>query len=452
MWNPGLPNYAVAMLAVLGAVAVRLALAPILAGSPPLVLFTLSVMAAARFGGVAAGLLATVLSGLVGAYFFMAPYGSFRIESPAERAYLAMFGLAGTGISLASGQLRRALELSAKAGERYRTLSEATPHLVWTAGPDGGCNYVNTRWVDYTGIEAPRQTGFGWMELVHPEDRESVLGTWKQAVCSGGDFHMEFRLRRRDGAYRWFDAYAVALRDASGMILKWFGSGTDVHEAHEAREMLRYVSASLVTAQEEERRRISRELHDDLTQRLGLMAIDLGKMASRPPAAEALPEELRSLQERAVEAAELTRHIAHELHPSVLDDFGIEKALGSYCREFANREMVAVEFRGSNLPRTVKREAASCLYAVAQEALLNVAKHSRATSVIVELAGVDNFVRLTVSDDGVGFIPQSGAVGMGLGIVNMRERVRWLNGAFSIESEPGRGVRVRAEVPVGRTS
>lgn len=828
-----LTQYAVAVLAVLGAVALRLALAPILISHAPLLLFTLSVMVAARFGGVAPGLVATGLSALIGSYFFIEPYYSFHMGNVADGTYLALFVVVGVGISLLNGQLLAALKLSAETGERYQTLSEAVPQLVWTARSDGGYDYLNARWVDYTGIAAAQQMGFAWLEQVHPADRRAVREKWQAAVNDGSDLEIEFRVRRHDGAYRWFDTRAVPLRDAGGRIVKWFGSSSDIDAAREAREalrrererldkiiatapgaicsfrlrpdgtacfpyaspriteiygldpqvlaadaspvfdlmppedarrvresiaesartmapwrdqfrirhagrgeiwveghsqperepdgsvewygsiaditqrhsmeqalrdrrarleeltltldlaqamvwkpdgtitywsqgaaamygwtaeeavgrvshellktvfpapletiqaalfsagrwegelrhhrrdgtpvavashwalhydsggqarsivevdsdiseqkrverelraseerlelaqeaagigawdwdiaareihrfgawkslygltrtdlyppleewvslihaedrervreelqgaldglrpydtefrvvnpdgavrwlmgkgkvyrdgggravrmlgvnmdvtdrktaaeQLRALSASLISAQEEERRRISREIHDDLTQRLGLMAIDLGRLAADGAASlHARQEDLRILQERAVEAAELSRHIAHELHPSILDDLGIEMALRSYCEEFARREEIEVEFTSSHLPPAVKRETASCLYAVAREGLQNVSKHARATRVAVVLAGGEGAVRLTISDNGIGFAPEAGSA-FGLGCVNMRERVRWVRGTFSLESRPGAGTRLAVEAPV----
>ena len=826
-------QYTVAIAAVLAAVSLRLALAPLLTTHAPLLLFTLSVMVAARFGGVAPGLAATALSLFIGSYFFIAPYDSFRVANVADATYLALFVVVGVGISLLNGQLLAALKLSAETGERYHTLSEAVPQLVWTARPDGGYDYLNARWVEYTGIPAERQMGLDWLEQVHPADRDAVRERWLAAAAAGSDLQTEFRVRRHDGAYRWFDTRAVPLRDAGGRIVKWFGSSTDIHAAHEAwealrqererldkiiatapgaicsfrlrpdgtacfpyasprfaeiyglepqalardaapvfdrmppedaarvwesiaesartmtpwrdqfrvraagrgeiwveghsqperepdgsiqwygfisditerhsmeqalldrtgrleelartldlaqamvrkpdgtitywsqgaaamygwtaeeavgqlshellrtgfpapfesiqaalfsagrwegelthyrrdgtpvpvashwalhydssgqarsivevetdiseqkrvqrelraseerlelaqqaagigawdwdigageihrfgawkslyglprtdlyrpleewtrlihpedrdrvrgelqraldgsqaydtefrvvsqegavrwlmgkgkvyrdaegravrmlgvnmdvtdrktaAEQLRALSASLISAQEEERRRISREIHDDLTQRLGLMAIDLGRLAADGAGSRySRQEDLRVLQERAVEAAELSRHIAHELHPSILDDLGIETALRSYCEEFARREDIEVEFGSSNLPPAVKRETASCLYAVAQEGLLNVSKHARATRVSVALAGGERTVRLTISDNGIGFAPGAGSA-FGLGCVNMRERVRWVRGSFSVDSRPGAGTRLTVEAPV----
>jgi signal transduction histidine kinase len=227
------------------------------------------------------------------------------------------------------------------------------------------------------------------------------------------------------------------------------GVNLDNTDRKKAAEQLRALSVSLITAQEEERGRISRELHDDLVQRLALMAMDLGKLVSQTkPLLPALRKELRSLQERVVQAAELTRHIAHELHPLILEDLGIVTALRSLCEEFSRREEIEVEFISDDLPQSLTRETVSCLYAVAKESLMNIAKHARARRVLVTLAGVDSSISLSIADDGIGFTPGANDVVHGLGILNMQERVRWANGRFSLESQPGHGVLLFVEIPV----
>ncbi|HEV2445930.1 MAG TPA: PAS domain S-box protein, partial [Candidatus Sulfopaludibacter sp.] len=234
-----LSRYALAIAAVLVAVGVRILLAPLLTTHAPLLLLTLSVMVAARFGGVGPGLLATGLSLVIGTYFFIAPYYSFRIANPADAVYLLLFLVVGVAISLLNGQLRRAFELSEEAAQRYHTLSEAVPQLVWTSAPDGSFDHLNARWAQFTGVPAARQLGFAWVEQIHPDDRAALLQRWTAAVNGSAEFRMEFRIRRQDGVHRWFDGRAAALRDAAGVVLKWFGSATDIHEAHEAREALR---------------------------------------------------------------------------------------------------------------------------------------------------------------------------------------------------------------------
>jgi len=119
------------------------------------------------------------------------------------------------------------------------------PQLVWTCQPDGPCDYLNRQWVKFTGVPEAQQHGFGWLEQLHPDDRAPTVAAWEAAVASGSDFRVEFRIRRHDGEYRWFDTQAVQLRDAGGHTVKWFGSNTDMTERKQAEEEIRQFNAEL---------------------------------------------------------------------------------------------------------------------------------------------------------------------------------------------------------------
>lgn len=135
---------------------------------------------------------------------------------------------------------------------RFRQLSDSLPQLVWTCTPAGDCDYLSQQWIEYTGIPAGPQLGSGWLEQIHPDDRARVAESWQTAVANGTNFTTEYRIRRHDGIFRWFDDRAVALRDASGRIIKWFGSNTEIHEQRELRESLRANEEKLRTIFEAE--------------------------------------------------------------------------------------------------------------------------------------------------------------------------------------------------------
>lgn len=122
---------------------------------------------------------------------------------------------------------------------RFRQLAESLPQLVWTCRADGPCDYLSPQWVAYTGISEAEQLGFGWRQQLHPDDREPAMTAWNQAVASGAPLAIEVRVRRNDGAYRWFKARAVALRDSSGAVIKWFGANTDIDDQKQAEQALR---------------------------------------------------------------------------------------------------------------------------------------------------------------------------------------------------------------------
>jgi len=209
----------------------------------------------------------------------------------------------------------------------------------------------------------------------------------------------------------------------------------------------------LAAARDEERRRIAREIHDDLIQQLAGLAMDIGSHAASPPPGPStlLKQELRSLQARVVQAAESARRVAYQLHPSELDDLGLEAALRLYSEEFGRQEGIAVEFNSRDLPPALLTDIAYCLYKVAQESLRNIAKHAQAKRAKVSIESTKDAVRLCVEDSGAGFSVSSLETTTGLGILSMKERVQLANGIFSIASEPGKGTQISVEAPLRGT-
>lgn len=208
------------------------------------------------------------------------------------------------------------------------------------------------------------------------------------------------------------------------------------------------LAAQLITAQEEERRRVSRELHDGLCQQLASLALDVEGLAAAAISPAATRTRLRTLQARVIKTSEEARHIAYELHPSVLDDLGLAVSLKALCEEFSSAEKIPVAFATGKLPDLVPQEVASGLYRIAQESLQNVAKHARAKHVSVELAVPDHAIRLSIQDDGIGFDPLAVKGKGGLGMVSMGERARIIGARLSIESRPGHGAQIAVLVPV----
>jgi PAS domain S-box-containing protein len=261
--------------------------------------------------------------------------------------------------------------------------------------------------------------------------------------------------RRKDGTNFPVEIGLSAIKTASGKLAVAFVSDIterrrleQTAQAH-AREV-QALAASLLTAQEEERRRVSRELHDQVCQQLASLAIDIGGLAADHVAEDEQQRlKLKALQARIVQASEETRHIAYQLHPSVLDDLGVVASLRGLCKEFSERATnMALECTDVALPASVPREVASCLYRVAQESLQNIAKHAKAKHVSVALTLQKGTVVLSIADDGVGFDPEAVKGRGGLGLIGMEERARMVSGKLSIAAQPGHGTRIALEVPL----
>jgi signal transduction histidine kinase len=225
-----------------------------------------------------------------------------------------------------------------------------------------------------------------------------------------------------------------------------------VTERRLAEEALYSISSRLIEAQEQERARIARELHDDFSQRMALLAIELDMLKKDSPGlnGDAL-NRMDKMREQTREMGSDIQALSHELHSAALDHLGVVVALRGFCHEFGQKQKLQIDFHGENLVDPVSPDVALCLYRVLQEALHNAAKHSRASRFSVKFLEMLGEIRLTVSDDGVGFNVESVSKGRGLGLISMRERVKLVKGTFSIVSELNRGTEINVRIPVSTT-
>ncbi len=262
---------------------------------------------------------------------------------------------------------------------------------------------------------------------------------------------LELQARHRDGTVFPVEIGLSPIETPAGKLSVAFVSDITQrrqmeHTARAHAQEVRALAASLMTAQEEERRRVSRELHDQICQQLASLAMDIGALAADPPRPDA-QRRLQALQIRVARVSEETRHIAYELHPSVLDDLGLVASLRGLCREFSARAPnVALDFRESVVPAALPREVASCVYRIAQESLQNAAKHANATHVSVALAVQGESIVLTIEDDGVGFDLEAVKGRGGLGLIGMEERARLAKGKLTVAARPGHGARIALEI------
>jgi signal transduction histidine kinase len=218
-------------------------------------------------------------------------------------------------------------------------------------------------------------------------------------------------------------------------------------ELARSREALRSLSARLITAEESERRRISRELHDDFSQRLAMLSVDIEALKEEKRFASER-EKLGEMSRRIADLTDDVHRLAYSLHPSILDHLGLAAALRRYVEEFTVRHGVEVVFRERGFTQGLESQTASCVYRLAQEILSNVAKHSGSPRATVRLIGASHALRLSIRDYGQGFdLEEARRRGTTLGLVSMEERVRMMGGTFSLRSTPGKGTHVQATCP-----
>jgi len=217
--------------------------------------------------------------------------------------------------------------------------------------------------------------------------------------------------------------------------------GVREDEPHDLRQRL-------ISAREQERALVARELHDDVVQRLALMSIELGRVELAGPATQHAAR-LRAVRRELRRLSDDMHSLSHQMHPSVLDDVGLEQALCSECERRGRQGGIDIALDIGPLP-VVGRDAALCLFRVLQEALNNVSRHARSRTARVVLREADGGLQLIVHDDGVGFDPGGPRQGSSLGLVSMCERLRLVNGTLEVDSGPGRGTAVIAWVPADR--
>ncbi|HEX9113896.1 MAG TPA: ATP-binding protein, partial [Nitrospirota bacterium] len=219
-----------------------------------------------------------------------------------------------------------------------------------------------------------------------------------------------------------------------------------------SRNDLQQLAGRLISAQEEELRRLSRELHDDLTQRLAVAAIEAGKLeltVSRMPGHGAeVARAAAQIKEQLIKVSEDVHTISRQIHPTILDDLGLVRAVESECASVMARHPVRITFRKEHVPDKIPDDIALCLYRIIQEGLRNVTAHADARICEIHLRGEDHALSVTLTDDGIGFDPQEARRMPGLGLSSMRERVLLVQGEFAVRSRPGEGAVITVRVPL----
>jgi PAS domain S-box-containing protein len=222
----------------------------------------------------------------------------------------------------------------------------------------------------------------------------------------------------------------------------------DITERKLAEESLATIGRRLIEAHEQERTWIGRELHDDINQRLALLAVELDQWCQHIPPNDEFIAQTRRAQERISQIAKDVQGLSHRLHSSKLEYLGLAKAANSFCKELSEHTKVEIQFNHSGIPRTLSKEVSLCLFRVLQEALQNAVKHSGVRSFTVDLRGTEELIDLTVADLGAGFEEQDAFTGHGLGLISMRERLQLVHGELSVKSKPGAGTTIRARAPL----
>ena len=297
----------------------------------------------------------------------------------------------------------------------------------------------------------PQQTvtASSFLKRVHPDDRVRFKALVRGVRPDSPSYAVTFRFIRPDGREIWLEETARAEFDAEGRFVRIKGLTRDITERKwaEERQAARELSGRLIDAQEEERSRLARELHDDVTQRLAVLAIDAGREERILPSA-AGGKAMRAMREGLIRLSEDVHALAYRLHPSIIEELGLVDALKTECERFGRMASIAVEVKAQEIPEPLPHAVALCLYRITQEALRNVRRHAGASAVQVSLRRLDGGVQLAVRDNGAGFDPAQHRDRPSLGHASMRQRIYQLKGELEVESAPGHGTTVLAWVPL----
>jgi PAS domain S-box-containing protein len=350
--------------------------------------------------------------------------------------------------TLAQEKLRKSEEwfrLAVQAGRMYAFEWDAATDVIVRSGQ---CTDI-LNWME----DPTRDTGRQFLPRVHPDDREAYAAPEKGLSPENPTYETSYRVLRPDGSAIWLEANGRILFDDQGNMLRIMGLVADVTNRKVAEEALSNVSRRMIEAQEQERTRIARELHDDIGQRLALLTIELEQLQENPPN---LPVEVRrrmgKLRKQTSEIATDIQALSHELHSSKLDYLGIAAAVRGFCKEFGEQRKMEIDLKTYDLPRPLPRDISLCLFRVLQEALNNSAKHSGAQRCEVQLWATSEEIHLTVSDSGAGFDSEAIKETRGLGLISMEERLKLLNGTLSIDSQLKCGTTIHARVPLNSGS
>ena len=352
-------------------------------------------------------------------------------------------------IALIAIQMERSRAALRESEERFRLVANTAPVMIWMSGVDKLCTYFNQPWLEFTGRSLDVELGDGWAEGVYKEDLDRCLHTYSTAFDQREPFRMEYRLRRHDGEFRWILDSGVPRFDADSSFAGYVGSCIDVTERKRAEEALATMNQRLIEAQEQERSRLARELHDDINQRLALVAVKLdGLQQGLPASAAELGPQIREVGKEVEGLVGDVQSLSHHLHSPKLELLGLTAAAAGFCREHSDRQGVEIDFHFENVPKELGQEISLCLFRVLQEALQNATKHSGSRHFQVSLQGAANKIELTVHDSGVGFKTDEEGKGRGLGLTSMKERLKLVDGELAIDSQLQRGTTIHALVPL----
>jgi PAS domain S-box-containing protein len=354
---------------------------------------------------------------------------------------------------------KKAQDKLKESEEKFRAIADYTHDWESWIGQDGRLIWVNSaveRVTGYLPAECLKMKDYP-MPLIVSEDRENMAKAFQSALQEKPGSDIEFRVKRKDGSTIWVSTVSQSIYNDAGNWIGYRTSTRDITGRKNAEEELklshanlRALSTYITQIEEAERLRLSRELHDQVGQKLTALNMNLEFLINQVPqeAKENITSRLDDSKGLVKEVMKLVRNIMTDLRPRILDDYGLKPALHWYCDHFSKRADIPVVIKGQELEPRLSLEVETNIFRIVQESLTNVAKHSHATKVTITLKEQDGKITITIADNGIGFDPLVGHKPLetkGLGLISMKERAESINGKLSVKSSPGKGTRITIE-------
>jgi PAS domain S-box-containing protein len=431
--------------------------------APVLIIVPFLLWAALRFGttGVSSVAIAVAFLAIWGAVQGRGPFvgSESAINVPSIQVFLLFVAAPFMVLAVVVEEHTQSQLALRQSEDKLRLLLDSTGEGIYGVDLEERCTFCNPaclRALGYEGVD--ELLGKNMHDLIHYARADGTLYPVEEcrnfrAVRAGEGIHVDDEvLWRANGTNFSAELWSYPQRrgqEVVGAVVAFI----DITERKQAEEALASVSRRLIAAQEQERTRIARELHDDICQRLALLAIELERLQQNHPN---LPAEVGSrmgeLRKLTSEIATDIQSLSHELHSAKLQYLGLAAAVRGFCEEFGEQQNVEIDFNTHGLPIPLSPDISLCLFRVLQEALHNSAKHSGVRYFEVRLWGVSGEIHLTVADSGSGFDWEVAKESRGIGLISMEERLKLVNGTLSIASQPKRGTTVYARVPLTSSS
>jgi len=402
---------------------------------------------------------ATILFGTTVLFFALSVLWGL-VSVPIMASFSVLFIVAAVLYEL-NYDMHRAAMLTEKLEERDARLTETLEQLqlsaaaanvgLWTRRIGEETIWVNEKAGEIWGAPSGKQfTREDFFQQIHADDRALLVDVIRGLEEGKNEFQLEYRVWSKEGNIRWVHSRGKVEPVNGVRFIR--GAIVDITKLKMAEEAIHDLSGKLMNAQEKERARLARELHDDLSQSIALLSIQLATLRNEPKDFAYVKKRLDQFVSDVERLSVDVHRISHELHPARLTQLGLETALRGFCRELSAAHPLEIDFEAENLPRDLPRGISLCLYRVTQESLQNVIKHSGAASARVSVKLENGEVRLSVSDNGNGFDPSASKAKEALGLISMDERVRAVKGDVKVISSVGAGTKIEVHVPVGNDS